>query len=56
MKLLPATEPLEFVAIYIPGELILTKRVNRSILVITDLSTKLNLTVPLENSTTTALT
>lgn len=48
MKLLPATEPLESVAIGIMGELINTKRGNRLLLVINDRLSKFTSTVPLK--------
>lgn len=53
MELLPGTEPLAFVAIYIPGELVRTKNGNIFLLAITDSFTKLNRTVPLKYITET---
>ncbi|MGH0053543.1 MAG: DDE-type integrase/transposase/recombinase [Sphaerochaetaceae bacterium] len=51
MKLFPATEPFEMVAIDILGELIRSPRGNRYILVITDRFSKLVQTVPLKRIT-----
>lgn len=51
MNLLPATNPLAFVAIGIMAELIRTKRGNRFIFVIKYLFTKLTRTIPLKHIT-----
>lgn len=55
MKLFPASAPLEFVSIDILGELPVTPRKNRYLLVISDRFSKLTKTVPLRGITATTV-